>query len=562
MNHSSHSAAPEKSAGCSRLDTWLLWALVLAYQIPVWWFDFIPTTDGPAHLYNAELLRQLVSSASVAMGDYFVLNAHPDPTWFMHVLLTGLLFVVSPALLLKLIISGYVLLLPLGLRYAIRGVSKQSDYLALLAFPFIYGYTFHVGMFSFSYAVVSGFFLLGYWLRCAAGQSGGQLLALFSLALLTYALHVVVFGVVLLVITILAVSEIFTDWRLGMANSNRAWVTLWRVGWQRGVRVALAFLPVVILAAAFLLSRETYSFLENPPLTRLLHFAALTALVSFENREVIFSAGLSLLIFVLCATVLVQRWRDNTGLFSYDALLLACVACVLMLLFIPETMLISDNGMAGGSYLQKRIQPYPVYVILLWLAAQNLGRYAYNTARVGAVIIAGGLLTLHSFKYAEINQDIAEYLSVGSHIEAGSAVLPIHLRRGGVATDGAPVSDYVNVYWHLSNILGFSRHLLILDNFEATMGYFPLIFRSDRMPYLPPVKIEGEKALLSIGPPNVEVLPLIQKLGLQPEYVLVWLGRESGWGDSEYLYEWLRTNYKKIYVSDGRHFVELYRRLP
>jgi len=244
----------------------------------------------------------------------------------------------------------------------------------------------------------------------------------------------------------------------------------------------------------------------------------------------------------------------------WDTLLIVALVFLQILLFIPETMLVSENGMAGGSYLQKRIQPYPVYAVLLWLAAQSIGGQVKNATRMAAVIISLGLLALHTLNYQVTNRDIQEYLSVAPHIEAGSSLLPVHLRAGSVTEDGQPVSDYINVYWHLSNILGFSNELLVLDNFEATMGYFPLIFRADHMPYFMPTKIKDSEALLAAGPPKANALPKVQELGLKPDYVLVWLGRASGQGDDQTLYAWLDANYEQTFVSSERRYVELYRR--
>ena len=37
----------------------LFWALALLYLVPVWAYRYIPTQDGPSHLDNAQILKDL-----------------------------------------------------------------------------------------------------------------------------------------------------------------------------------------------------------------------------------------------------------------------------------------------------------------------------------------------------------------------------------------------------------------------------------------------------------------------------------------------------------------------
>ncbi len=42
------------------------WLLALLHLVPVWWYPYLPTQDGPAHLANAQLLLDYGTSAAGA----------------------------------------------------------------------------------------------------------------------------------------------------------------------------------------------------------------------------------------------------------------------------------------------------------------------------------------------------------------------------------------------------------------------------------------------------------------------------------------------------------------
>src|SRR5262249_32941770 len=68
----------------------LFWALTLAYLTPVWSFQYLPTQDGPSHIDNAQILKELGNS-SAGYEEYFEIRSEPIPNWTSHLLLAALL---------------------------------------------------------------------------------------------------------------------------------------------------------------------------------------------------------------------------------------------------------------------------------------------------------------------------------------------------------------------------------------------------------------------------------------------------------------------------------------
>src|SRR5207237_10553916 len=80
------------------------WTLTLAYLIPVWAFQFIPTQDGPSHLANAQILKDYGRSPA-GYEQVFELRAEPLPNWTSHALLHALLSVAPTLMVEQILIS-------------------------------------------------------------------------------------------------------------------------------------------------------------------------------------------------------------------------------------------------------------------------------------------------------------------------------------------------------------------------------------------------------------------------------------------------------------------------
>src|SRR5436309_3810282 len=92
----------------------LLVALIALHLIPIWAFTYFPSQDGPAHLENANIIREYDHPARTAFRAYYVLNETLTPNWFGHLVLAGLMSFMPILVAEKVFLSGYVLLLPIS----------------------------------------------------------------------------------------------------------------------------------------------------------------------------------------------------------------------------------------------------------------------------------------------------------------------------------------------------------------------------------------------------------------------------------------------------------------
>lgn len=102
------------------------WLLLLVHLVPVWASHYFLTADGPAHLYNAALLKAMLVEPASSAHQLLALNLNPEPNYLSHLLLAGLLTVLPPWLAEKVILTACVAGLPLALRYIIKGKSASG----------------------------------------------------------------------------------------------------------------------------------------------------------------------------------------------------------------------------------------------------------------------------------------------------------------------------------------------------------------------------------------------------------------------------------------------------
>jgi hypothetical protein len=158
----------------------------VVHLIPVRGYQYFPSQDGPAHLENAVIVREYQDPERTAFRTFYELNDRFTPNWLGHLVLAGLMTLVPPLVAEKVFLSGYLILLPLAIRYAVLGVRRDSAFLAVLGFPFVYNYTLHMGFYSFSYSLAMFFLVIGYWLRHRESAGLRHTVTLAVLLLLLY----------------------------------------------------------------------------------------------------------------------------------------------------------------------------------------------------------------------------------------------------------------------------------------------------------------------------------------------------------------------------------------
>src|SRR5207248_2934981 len=61
-------------------------AVAIFAVIPIWCVRYLPTVDGPSHVYNSWILHELIRGAQGPIADWFRIDWRPHPNWIGHAL--------------------------------------------------------------------------------------------------------------------------------------------------------------------------------------------------------------------------------------------------------------------------------------------------------------------------------------------------------------------------------------------------------------------------------------------------------------------------------------------
>src|SRR4051812_11197543 len=104
----------------------VFWLLAFLHLIPVWGYRYLPTQDGPSHLYNARVLNELLWG-NPRYEAYYEVRAEPIPNWTSHIALAALYSIAPPLVAEKILVSIYMLGFAATLRYFLGAFGPRTQ---------------------------------------------------------------------------------------------------------------------------------------------------------------------------------------------------------------------------------------------------------------------------------------------------------------------------------------------------------------------------------------------------------------------------------------------------
>lgn len=468
--------------------------LVLLHLVPIWTVRYPPSCDGPAHLESAHALLQRTSADHPLYRKFLVLRRDPSVNWFPTLALAGLMLVAKPVIALKLFLTGYLLLLPYALRYALVAIHRRAGWLALLSLPLLFNTLFLRGFLSFHYGLAILLFTLGYWLRV---QDVGlaETWRLTGCALALQFTHMFALAGACVILAALGVAQAWACRRRG----RRAVLRLLAC---RLLAPLFAFLPALTLAAVYLLPRlEVGPALDVATADRLL---ALPLTGYGDRREAWLAAGLVASLAVVAALVAAQALRRRRFL-PADGLILALGFWLGLWLVAPERL-------AGGSFLAERAALCFFLTLVLWCASRPLAPALRTSGSAVVLALTLGLLAAHVAKAHEVSRQVERFLRAASRVPSGSALLSL-----GAPASGTP--SRLPFLEHAASYAAVARRGLNLTNYQFAADHFPFAFRERLQP--------GRWLGLPLDARAHDVVGLFEDRGGLVDAVLLWTPTEE-----------------------------------
>jgi hypothetical protein len=465
------------------LFPWLVYlsvATLLAY--PFLAYEYLFAADQYVHGYNACVLEEMRANSGSFYHQWFQMNTFPEPNWVGH----GILWVLAKAVPLYVAEKVFVILLILGNGYAflsaksalvlqVDAESKQSAWpwktaAALLSLIFLFGAIWQLGFVNYLIGMVGVIVGLTHTSRMRSMRS----FAVIAWGLFTYFCHPIAF---------LFFMGTFSLRELLRRDLLSKYLYPLRGDWASFFKsFALWFgLPLLLLVAYIATHSEISTFRGASPwrLLGLVYYHNDLALFALEEIPYAKIAMFATIAMTLWGVFLL--WKDQRSF------TLAAVGAGVLL----GAIVFSPDYFAGGALIHQRLLPF-LFVWALWCSAHAFSLHSIKrvlfTRRLGyglvllAVLATSGLNYQRTEALPAIVDLLDEFREFANEIPKGTAVLPVSATATGVVK-GQELS-LKPVLHHYAGNLDCRRNVVLLDNYEAYVGYFPLLWKDGKNPFL------------------------------------------------------------------------------
>lgn len=447
----------------------LFWILIGVSLLQFLLFRYAPSLDGPQHLHNAYVLKDLIFKNG-SIPDFYAINDLPVGYWTSHLLLSIFTLVFPPWLAEKMLLITYVTGVALAYRYFLGSSGMEiNPFAQYLIFPFIPSFFFLAGYYAFSFGIIVFLLAFGYWNTISGSVRLPQAIRFSLLLLLLYFTNGLVFTFFLISFFIFYISEILIDL---LANEERR-ETIRRLG-IRTLYTTASFIPVLIVL--FIYSKSVISIQSgvsgNPAdLTDLLRqLITMRILIGFHHEmESVATVPLFLALLLVGLTVMIQsvirldQKKAKLGTILQDK---ANIFLLLAFVFFMVYILNPDQYMAGIMTLRAGF--FFFLFLIMWIP--------FNRIPLPVNLLMGGVIlfaviynqALMPVFYKPQVSLIKELQELDSHIEQNATIYT--LRES---------DNWLHVHYGL--YIGLSNHLVNLNNPQC-YGPFPIVWDEENIP--------------------------------------------------------------------------------
>jgi hypothetical protein len=422
-------------------------AVALVALLPIWSARYLPTVDGPSHVYNSWVLHQLLAGDQGVLAETFAIDWKPHPNWSGHAVLALLMTVVPPLVAEKLLVSGIVLLFFFAMWQYAGCIDPARRALALFAAPFAYSLLLQMGFYNFCIGASLYFLVLATWWQRRDRPEVRTIAITAALLLACYFSH--------LMPAMLAAGSLGILWL----------ATLRGRAFRTHARHLLALVPLLPLVGWFL--RQRGASLGTPA-----HADAAGLFSYLQKMWVIltfddYQARLGVWLFALLAAAIVitlarRRWQWDES----DAFILVTLAVVVLYSRAPAAT-------SGGTMVFERMALFVVLSPLAWLDLRLPRRP--TLAIVAALAILSLLYTGYlTRRYRTLSRRMAEVVRAAAPIGRDATFLAL-------IRDARPPGTYLPILAHAADYAAIERGAADIADYEAATEYFPVAFRPGKL---------------------------------------------------------------------------------
>jgi len=444
-------------------EQWLFYVMIILNLVPAFYRKILPSMDGGAHLYNSQLIQTLIFDSSSIVHEFYKLNPEIVPNWTGHFILSFFNYFFPAFIAEKLVLVVYLIAFPLVFRALIKTLSPQNVWLSYFVFLFTYHFLFLLGFYNYSIALVLMLVGLNYWIKnCAKNITVTKFFTLFFILSVTYLSHIFVFAFLLFVMGIYLLIKSKSLGKLVSVHPLKFF-------FQKSLILFVAAVFPLIFFFFYFYNRPStgMSFYETPQTLWKWILDIRPWIVYDYNREAMLNRiiggalGLMLLSLIVRRIIRFTKYKE-TILKTNDFLFLVAIIALLLFFVLPDS-----DGAAG--FVSVRF----CYLFFLFFFFALSTTVYPKWIKIMILTILIPLIFVHNYGFNKAIKSqykiVQSIVKVSQFIPANSVVLPINFSKNWLA------GNY-------NNYLGIDKPMVILHNYEASTGYFPVHWNREKMP--------------------------------------------------------------------------------
>ena len=483
-------AGRHETPAFSSLKAAVVALLICVYLLPIWIFKYVPTQDGPSHIYNSQVLREFRNS-DYRFREHYDLNLSLFPNWLSHISLAMLMAVFSPTAAEKILLTIYVIMFPLAIFYFLDSVNKGRSLIGLMSFLFIYNYLLLMGFYNFAFSVPLFFLALGFWWKNKERLTAKRIVLLNLLLVVIYFTHLITYVTLLLSIAFLSVFSFRKRLKkILLTLGGLLPSSLLLLNYLLSSRLMRGGAPGLGFSRAWQLLKELFS---------------LRILVSYsENQSAIACLVSALMLYMFIHTL----WMANPARRGSSPEKAAGRGSFLFLIFALFILyLILPRDLGPGGWVNERMSLLVLLGILAWFReSDSLAWKRAFIILVGGISLANMACLINDCKI--LNKELHEYTLGIKRIENNKIILPLYF-------DGYGKSRKVGIFINASNYYCLDNGGINLGNYEVQSAYFPIHFKDG---FQPPA--DGKEWVQTVfgRPMDIDISGYSDKV----DYLLLW----------------------------------------
>lgn len=522
----------------NKITKTLLFAGSVLCLLQIWWPAYYLTGDGPCHVYNAQILHDLwCHKNTLFYNRFYEVNTQPNPNWLSTIVIALLLFIVKGAIAEKIFLTFYIAIYISGGWLLLRKISGKSSYWKFVVFIFIFTMPLAKGFYNFSFSIAFYFWMIWSWLSILERRNIGNGLLFFFFSFLTFFTHLLPFVFGTITCTALLISYSIATRQ--EQNETR----IKNFFFKNGLLLALLLAPFVILMGWFTGSQGGMQIHIGHHFYRLIELVRFKYIVTLDHNEVLFCMLAGFTLSLLFCILLFYSVRSSLKINKYDGFVLALLFVTFVYLFFPEEFL------GRLILISMRTQLFVWILVVCVISYRVPSEKIRNTF---GLILFGYFIALSIVRLScqvIASRAVADIMSSAKYIKPNSVVLPLNFNLNGLDEKSRQVFDQNWPFRHAYQYMGTEKPLIILDNYEANTGYFPLLWNENINPY----RLLGKEAGIEGMPPFVKIKEYKQTSGVTIDHILMWCYDPSFLSDRNFniLYKEINESYHIIYATPG-----------